>query len=198
MLFYKKGSDELFTGQAIEKYRSGQTQMSMSIVDGAIETATDWYESGQKQRELISDGPESGHMTEWYENGQMKSQHTVIGGRIEEQETWDESGIDTTKIPEIEEAINLVGGARAAVTEYYMDTGEYPADNSSAGLSEGSQIRGRYVTSVDVDAGEISARIEGDFGSGTLVFSPTDNVGSISWQCSSPDLSPKLLPPACK
>ena len=141
-------------------------------------------------------GRPDGLTTKWHENGQMKSQETFVKVRSQEKQTWDEDGTGTT---EIEEALNISAGAKAAISEYYMDRGEFPADNESAGLADGSEITGRYVTSDMVDTGVITIRLAGDAGNRALILTPTYECESIiSWQCSSPDIAPAKLPEMCR
>ncbi|EOG0125371.1 pilin, partial [Neisseria gonorrhoeae] len=50
-----------------------------------------------------------------------------------------------------DEAILLAEGQKSAVTEYYLNNGEWPENNTSAGVaSPASDIKGKYVKSVTV------------------------------------------------
>ncbi|RQJ83418.1 fimbrial protein, partial [Neisseria meningitidis] len=49
-----------------------------------------------------------------------------------------------------DEAILLAEGQKSAVTEYYLNHGEWPANNSSAGVATSADIKGKYVKSVEV------------------------------------------------
>jgi len=112
---------------------------------------------------------------------------------------------DYTIRAQVSEGLNLAGGAKAAVTEYTMDTGNFPTDNSEAGISALADINGKYVTQVEVGSvgngvitvtygNDAHALIQGD----TLDLSPTTNPGSIEWDCQSADLADKHLPAACR
>ena len=113
---------------------------------------------------------------------------------------------DYTIRAQVSEGLNLAGGAKAAVTEYTMDTGNFPATNSEAGIAgTPGDINGKYVTQVEVGAtangvievtygNDAHALIQAD----TLLLSPTTNAGSIEWTCSSADLADKHLPAACR
>jgi len=109
---------------------------------------------------------------------------------------------DYTIRAQVSEGLNLGGGAKTAVSEYYQDRGAWPADNNEAGLSVSNQIFGKYVASVSVTNEVISvtygndahATITGD----VLLLTATDNVGSIGWECSSTDLADKHMPSACR
>ncbi|MBG8617130.1 fimbrial protein, partial [Neisseria meningitidis] len=59
-----------------------------------------------------------------------------------------------------DEAILLAEGQKSAVTEYYLNHGEWPGDNSSAGVaSSASDIKGKYVEKVEVAKGVITAQM---------------------------------------
>ncbi|EPH7782028.1 pilin, partial [Neisseria gonorrhoeae] len=57
-----------------------------------------------------------------------------------------------------DEAILLAEGQKSAVTEYYLNNGEWPKDNASAGVaSTPTDIKGKYVKSVTVTNGVVTA-----------------------------------------
>ncbi|MCH8764897.1 pilin, partial [Neisseria gonorrhoeae] len=59
------------------------------------------------------------------------------------------------------EAILLAEGQKSAVTEYYLNNGEWPKDNTSAGVaSPPSDIKGKYVESVTVINGVVTAKMK--------------------------------------
>ena len=62
---------------------------------------------------------------------------------------------DYTIRAQISEGLNISGGAKAAVTEYYFDNNQLPPDNATAGLVPATEIYGKYVSSVQVTAGEV-------------------------------------------
>jgi len=109
---------------------------------------------------------------------------------------------DYTIRAQVSEGLNLSGGAKAAVTEYYQDRGAMPANNSIAGLAQPGQIIGKYVTLVTVAAGIITVTYGGQahatITGSTLLMTPTDAVGSVTWACSSATLANKHLPAACR
>ncbi|EMS2260530.1 pilin, partial [Neisseria gonorrhoeae] len=50
-----------------------------------------------------------------------------------------------------DEAILLAEGQKSAVTEYYLNNGKWPENNTSAGVaSPATDIKGKYVQSVTV------------------------------------------------
>ncbi|HGK6219241.1 TPA: pilin, partial [Neisseria meningitidis] len=56
-----------------------------------------------------------------------------------------------------DEAILLAEGQKSAVTEYYLNHGEWPGGNSDAGVASSSKIKGKYVKEVKVANGVITA-----------------------------------------
>jgi len=109
---------------------------------------------------------------------------------------------DYTIRAQVSEGLNLGGGAKTAVSEYFQDRGAWPTDNNEAGLSVAADIEGKYVTGVSVSGAVVTvtygnsahAVISGD----TLLLTATDNTGSIGWACSSSDLQDKHMPAACR
>ena len=114
---------------------------------------------------------------------------------------------DYTIRAQVSEGLNLSAGAKAAISEYFMDTGLLPTDNAAAGIATNTSIQGNYVSQVDVAAGVITVTyanngtqsannaINGD----TLTLTPnTANGGAVDWDCSSADLLDKHLPSACR
>ena len=105
---------------------------------------------------------------------------------------------------QVAEGLNLASSARAAVTEYYQDRGAFPPDNVTAGIEAAANIRGKYVTQVEVTgAGLIEVTYGNDanvkIAGAVLTMTPSDNSGSISWACAGDaTLAPKWLPVACR
>ena len=111
---------------------------------------------------------------------------------------------DYTIRAQVSEGLNLSGGAKAAVTEYYQDRGTMPADNTVAGLALPTEIQGKYVASVDVGAAGVISVAYGNeahaiIDTQTLLMTPsTATVGSVQWDCSSAAIENKHLPAACR
>ena len=110
---------------------------------------------------------------------------------------------DYTIRAQVSEGLNLAGGAKAAVTEFYQDRGAWPADNSEAGLATNpSSINGKYVSSVSVAASVISVTYGVDAhatinGSG-ITLTAVDATGSVTWTCAGNGIADKHLPAACR
>ena len=112
---------------------------------------------------------------------------------------------DYTIRAQVSEGLNLSGGAKAAVTEYFQDRGSMPSDNTEAGLAASGDIVGKYVSSVAVSDGEIEITYGQDahqiISGATLQLTPdTTEPGSVQWDCASAgaDIDNKHLPAACR
>ncbi|EMT8551023.1 pilin, partial [Neisseria gonorrhoeae] len=70
---------------------------------------------------------------------------------------------DYTARAQVSEAILLAEGQKSAVTEYYLNHGIWPKDNTSAGVaSPASNIKGKYVQKVEVNNGVVTAQMKSD------------------------------------
>ena len=111
---------------------------------------------------------------------------------------------DYTIRAQVSEGLNLSAGAKAAISEYFMDRGVMPAINSDAGLSSLGQIQGKYVDQMEVLAnGIIEVRYGNDANKAIIpsklrLTPSTVNAGSVTWTCSSTTLAPKHMPSACR
>ncbi|HEZ9259749.1 TPA: pilin, partial [Neisseria gonorrhoeae] len=54
---------------------------------------------------------------------------------------------------QVSEAILLAEGQKSAVTEYYLNHGEWPENNGDAGVANPTEIKGKYVKQVEVKKG---------------------------------------------
>ncbi|MBT8102157.1 MAG: pilin [Gammaproteobacteria bacterium] len=110
---------------------------------------------------------------------------------------------DYTIRAQVSEGLNLSGGAKAAVTEFTMDTGRWPTLNAGAGLSTAASINGKYVASVATGSGDgiITVTYGGDahaiINGSTLLLTGATSAGSVTWTCSS-GMANKHLPAACR
>ncbi len=121
---------------------------------------------------------------------------------------------DYTIRAQVSEGLNLAGGAKTAVTEFYQDRGEMPTSNAQAGLEEDTLILGKYVTNVlveqgaDTDEGFITVTYGGDDVNDKidgaelrLTATSDEDQGSVQWECAAVDtdvLENKWLPAACR
>ena len=94
---------------------------------------------------------------------------------------------DYTIRAQVTEGVNLMAGAKAAVTEVYNDSGAFPTSNPTAGLPNKASIKGSYVSGVEVTTSGVIVATYGNkansnIASGTCRVTPIDNKGSISWK----------------
>ncbi|EMU0171622.1 pilin, partial [Neisseria gonorrhoeae] len=61
---------------------------------------------------------------------------------------------------QVSEAILLAEGQKSAVTEYYLNNGKWPENNGDAGVASPSDIKGKYVESVTVAKGVVTAKMK--------------------------------------
>ncbi len=110
---------------------------------------------------------------------------------------------DYTIRAQVSEGLNLSGGAKAAVTEFYQDRGVWPTDNTEAGLETAANIMGKYVGNVAAAANVITVTYGNDahalINGPNITLTATDNLGSVSWACLSGGvIADKHVPAACR
>ncbi len=85
----------------------------------------------------------------------------------------------------------MAEGQKSAVTEYYLNHGEWPGDNSDAGVASASDIKGKYVQSVTVANGVVTAEMKSDgvnneIKGKKLSLWAKRQDGSVKWFCGQP------------
>ncbi|HFB3804039.1 TPA: pilin, partial [Neisseria gonorrhoeae] len=90
-----------------------------------------------------------------------------------------------------DEAILLAEGQKSAVTEYYLNHGKWPEDNTSAGVASASKIIGKYVKEVKVENGVVTATMKSDgvnkeIKDKRLSLWGRREDGSVKWFCGQP------------
>ncbi|MCV6772577.1 pilin [Neisseria meningitidis] len=98
---------------------------------------------------------------------------------------------DYTARAQVSEAILLAEGQKSAVTEYYLNHGIWPGDNSSAGVASSSEIKGKYVKSVEVKNGVVTAQmassnVNNEIKDKKLSLWAKRQDGSVKWFCGQP------------
>ncbi|HGG8255233.1 TPA: pilin [Neisseria meningitidis] len=98
---------------------------------------------------------------------------------------------DYTARAQVSEAILLAEGQKSAVTEYYLNHGEWPANNSSAGVATSADIKGKYVKSVEVKNGVVTAQmassnVNNEIKGKKLSLWAKRQAGSVKWFCGQP------------
>ncbi|EMS4361798.1 pilin [Neisseria gonorrhoeae] len=92
---------------------------------------------------------------------------------------------------QVSEAILLAEGQKSAVTEYYLNHGKWPEDNTSAGVANPTEIKGKYVQSVTVANGVVTAQMKSDgvnkeIKNKKLSLWARREAGSVKWFCGQP------------
>ncbi|HEZ0560456.1 TPA: pilin [Neisseria meningitidis] len=99
---------------------------------------------------------------------------------------------DYTARAQVSEAILLAEGQKSAVTEYYLNHGIWPKNNTSAGVaSSPSDIKGKYVKSVEVKNGVVTATmlstgVNKEIQGKKLSLWAKRQAGSVKWFCGQP------------
>ncbi|HFB3128529.1 TPA: pilin [Neisseria gonorrhoeae] len=92
---------------------------------------------------------------------------------------------------QVSEAILLAEGQKSAVTEYYLNHGKWPENNGDAGVASASKIIGKYVKSVTVTNGVVTATMKSDgvnkeIKDKKLSLWAKRQAGSVKWFCGQP------------
>ncbi|ENT0029077.1 pilin [Neisseria gonorrhoeae] len=86
----------------------------------------------------------------------------------------------------------MAEGQKSAVTEYYLNHGEWPEDNTSAGVaSSPTDIKGKYVKQVKVENGVVTAQmassnVNKEIKDKKLSLWAKRENGSVKWFCGQP------------
>ncbi|EMT2577227.1 pilin [Neisseria gonorrhoeae] len=92
---------------------------------------------------------------------------------------------------QVSEAILLAEGQKSAVTGYYLNHGTWPKDNTSAGVASSGEIKGKYVQSVTVANGVVTAEmnpsgVNNEIKGKKLSLWAKRQAGSVKWFCGQP------------
>ncbi|EMT5978167.1 pilin, partial [Neisseria gonorrhoeae] len=92
---------------------------------------------------------------------------------------------------QVSEAILLAEGQKSAVTEYYLNHGEWPENNTSAGVASSDKIKGKYVQKVEVAKGVVTAQmassnVNKEIQGKKLSLWARRQDGSVKWFCGQP------------
>ncbi|ENW2720405.1 pilin [Neisseria gonorrhoeae] len=85
----------------------------------------------------------------------------------------------------------MAEGQKSAVTEYYLNHGIWPENNDSAGVASASKIIGKYVKSVTVTNGVVTAQmkpsgVNNEIKDKKLSLWAKRENGSVKWFCGQP------------
>ncbi|EOD9211019.1 pilin [Neisseria gonorrhoeae] len=127
-----------------------------------------------------------------------RCRHSRAGGnpgrKISRNRFPDKFPCRQTRIParaQVSEAILLAEGQKSAVTEYYLNHGTWPEDNTSAGVASPTDIKGKYVESVTVTNGVVTAKmlssgVNKEIQGKRLSLWAKRQAGSVKWFCGQP------------
>ncbi|EMT5399407.1 pilin [Neisseria gonorrhoeae] len=92
---------------------------------------------------------------------------------------------------QVSEAILLAEGQKSAVTEYYLNHGKWPKNNDEAGVASPADIKGKYVESVTVANGVVTAQmkpsgVNNEIKDKRLSLWGRRENGSVKWFCGQP------------
>ncbi|EMS2177260.1 pilin, partial [Neisseria gonorrhoeae] len=101
------------------------------------------------------------------------------------------SKVRTPARAQVSEAILLAEGQKSAVTEYYLNHGKWPENNDSAGVASSDKIKGKYVESVTVENGVVTAKmlssgVNKEIQGKKLSLWAKRQAGSVKWFCGQP------------
>ncbi|SUA06157.1 pilin [Neisseria gonorrhoeae] len=85
----------------------------------------------------------------------------------------------------------MAEGQKSAVTEYYLNHGEWPENNDKAGVASASTIKGKYVEKVKVENGVVTAQmkpsgVNKEIKDKKLSLWARRENGSVKWFCGQP------------
>ena len=89
---------------------------------------------------------------------------------------------------QVTEGLAMAGASKASVAEFYANRGDWPANNSSAGIGINTEIKGKYVDNINIVSGGITVT----FGTGankllngtTVGLTPGSSAnGDVLWKC---------------
>ncbi|ENT0487093.1 pilin [Neisseria gonorrhoeae] len=92
---------------------------------------------------------------------------------------------------QVSEAILLAEGQKSAVAGYYLNHGKWPENNDSAGVASPADIKGKYVESVTVEKGVVTAKmlssgVNKEIKGKRLSLWARREAGSVKWFCGQP------------
>ena len=109
---------------------------------------------------------------------------------------------DFTIRGQVSEGLTLAAGAQAAIEDYYLNHGDWPADNADAGIAAMGEIFGKYAAHVSIVGNAIEVRFEGDSHQAlhgrTIDLVAIDNEGSLTWICAGVGIDKNRLPSMCR
>ncbi|MES1942910.1 fimbrial protein pilin [Salinisphaera sp. PC39] len=111
---------------------------------------------------------------------------------------------DYTIRAKVSEVMGLAAKDKTSVSEYYISTGDMPADTGEAGINT-SADQSTYVNSIAYNQTSTSVTLTytlenlgGSADTKTLVFEGVGSNNGVQWTCDSGTLEDKYLPANCR
>jgi type IV pilus assembly protein PilA len=110
---------------------------------------------------------------------------------------------DYTIRAQVAEGISLSGGVRAALIDYYMQTGNWPENNNKADVANQNDITGKYVKKVLVKKNVVEVQYGNDahkkINGKKVTMTAVVGQGAIRWECSGMGaFEDRHLPQGCR
>jgi type IV pilus assembly protein PilA len=116
---------------------------------------------------------------------------------------------DYTVRSKVTEGLNMASAAKTSVADAWNSRGDFPNNNTVAGLDVPANYLTQYVTSMTVtgpgdDTGStVTLVLNGDAlgitGAPTVIFNGTPNAaGGVDWECTQGTLAAKYRPANCR
>ena len=104
---------------------------------------------------------------------------------------------------QVESGLSLAENIQVLVEQFRQANGFLPQSNAEASAPDENTILNNYVASVSIGmGGEITITYGNDaharLGGGMVALVPTDNIGSISWVCTSVNIIYRFVPYQCR
>jgi len=110
---------------------------------------------------------------------------------------------DYTTRTKISEAFTLSTAAKVSMAEFYQSMGFWPEDNKQAGLAMPHELKGNYVSGIEVKHNKLivtfNDQIVSSIKGKSLFFTGIDDaIGQIRWHCDAQEIDSKYLPSNCR
>lgn len=110
---------------------------------------------------------------------------------------------DYTIRAQVAEGISLSAGTRAAVVDYFTQSGAWPKNNKKAGLGKKKTFSGSYVKSIRVKNNVVIIQFGKDahkkIKNKKIELRAVENLGVIRWECAGKGgFDDRYLPNSCK
>jgi type IV pilus assembly protein PilA len=98
----------------------------------------------------------------------------------------------------VSEGLTLSHPIKASIAEYFSSTGAFPADNATLGIGAPATLHGKYVATVEIQAGGLIVVTFGDatLAGQTITLTPTALDRAVQWTCAT-TLPAALRPKEC-